>query len=251
MGDDKTNSRRIDRRAIARQITQEPLPGCIRLSHRLISPGNMCFLAGPTAANADKVMAFLGLDHYMATFFTIGHSTRSAAELIYILQSSGIKVLVDVRAIPRSRTNPQFNRDVLPQTLSKDAIDYVHMAELGGRRGRSLAHSPNTFWQNQSFRNFADYAMTDAFRQGFLRLQQLGAAKPSAIMCSELLWWRCHRRIFADYLMLAGHTVIHILDRDKREEARPTPAARRLDNDQIVYGGPVTGDLFSSDPAPD
>ena len=94
----------------------------------------------------------------MATFFTIGHSTRSAAELIQILESSEIGVLVDVRAIPRSRTNPQFNRDSLPKTLSKEGIDYVHVAELGGRRGRQhlFPASPNTFWENQSFRNFAD-----------------------------------------------------------------------------------------------
>ncbi len=182
----------------------------------------------------------------MATFFTIGHSTRSSTELIQILQSSEIEVLLDVRAIPRSRTNPQFNRDTLPQVLSAHGIEYVHVPELGGRRGRTLAASPNTFWQNQSFRNFADYAMTDSFRDGFSRLQQLGTKRRCAMMCSELLWWRCHRRIIADYLMFAGHTVIHILDRAKQEQARPTPAACRIDDDKIVYSGSETNstDLF-------
>jgi uncharacterized protein (DUF488 family) len=184
----------------------------------------------------------------LAKFFTIGHSTRSATELIEILESNDIKLLVDVRAIPRSRTNPQFNRDTLPQTLSKHGIDYVHLAELGGLRGRqhSVAVSPNTFWQNKSFRNFADYAMTAAFRHGFLRLQELGAAQRCAIMCSELVWWRCHRRIIADYLMLAGHSVIHIFDRAKQEQARPTPAAQ-ADGDKIVYAASDTGtgDLFA------
>jgi len=183
----------------------------------------------------------------LATFFTIGHSTRSAAELIQILQGSEIGVLVDVRAIPRSRTNPQLNRDTLPDTLREHGIEYLHIPELGGRRGRTVAASPNTFWQNQSFRNFADYAMTDSFRAGFTRLQQLGAARRCAIMCSELLWWRCHRRIIADYLMLAGHTVIHILDRSKQDEAWPTPAARRVNDEKIVYTGSDTrsGDLFT------
>jgi uncharacterized protein (DUF488 family) len=183
----------------------------------------------------------------LSTFFTIGHSTRSAAELIEILETSEISVLVDVRAIPRSRTNPQFNRETLPTTLCEYRIDYVHIPELGGRRGRTLAASPNTFWQNQSFRNFADYAITESFHAGFSKLQQLGAVRRSAIMCSELLWWRCHRRIIADYLMLAGHTVVHILDREKQEEARPTPAARRADHDKIVYAQTESGggDLFS------
>jgi uncharacterized protein (DUF488 family) len=183
----------------------------------------------------------------VTTFFTIGHSTRSAAELIAILQGSGVAVLADVRAIPRSRTNPQFNRDRLPHTLGEHAIEYVHIPELGGRRGRTLDVSPNTFWQNQSFRNFADYAMTDKFGEGFMKLQQIGGAEPCAIMCSELLWWRCHRRIIADYVMLAGHSVVHILDSTKQEEARPTPQARRTDGEKIVYVAPETAsrDLFA------
>jgi uncharacterized protein (DUF488 family) len=184
----------------------------------------------------------------LAIFFTIGHSTRAAAELIDILESNAVKLLADVRAIPRSRTNPQFNRETLPHVLSERGIDYVHLAELGGRRGRqdALAASPNTFWQNQSFRNFADYAMTNSFRHGFIRLQELGAANRCAIMCSEMLWWRCHRRIIADYLMLAGHAVVHVFDRAKQEQARLTPAARAEDG-KIVYAAPETGtgDLFS------
>ena len=185
----------------------------------------------------------------MAIFFTIGHSTRSAAELIQILESSEIGVLVDVRAIPRSRTNPQFNRDSLPETLSEHGIEYVHVPELGGRRGRQhlFPASPNTFWENQSFRNFADYAMTESFHDGFIGLQQIGAAKRCAIMCSELLWWRCHRRIIADYLILAGHTIIHIFDRAKQEQAHLTPAARPAGHDKIVYAAPSTGsgELFT------
>jgi uncharacterized protein (DUF488 family) len=173
----------------------------------------------------------------MALFYTIGHSTRSIAELVDILGAEEIGLVVDVRAIPRSRTNPQFNLDVLPASLGEHGIDYVHLAELGGRRRRqrSVGTSLNTFWQNQSFRNFADYAMTEAFQLGFARLQRLGEATPSAIMCSEALWWRCHRRIITDYLIFAGGTVVHIFARGKKETAKPTPAARRTEDGKIVY----------------
>ena len=173
----------------------------------------------------------------MPLFYTIGHSTRSLSELLEILQKYNIRLLVDVRAIPRSRTNPQFNFDALPTALGERRIDYLHLAELGGRRGRQhdLGHSPNAYWQNQSFRNFADYAMTEAFHQGFDRLKHLGEAKPCAIMCSEAVWWRCHRRIIADYLIFAGETVVHIFDRDKAETAKPTPAARPIAAGRIVY----------------
>jgi len=176
----------------------------------------------------------------MALFYTIGHSTRLLAELIDILETEKIRLIVDVRAIPRSRTNPQFNLDALPGPLGEHGIEYVHLAELGGRRGRQrgIGCSPNTFWQNQSFRNFADYAMTEVFQQGFAKLKRLGEARPCAIMCSEALWWRCHRRIIADYLIFAGETVVHIFARGKKETAKPTPAARPTGDGKIVY---VTG----------
>jgi uncharacterized protein (DUF488 family) len=114
--------------------------------------------------------------------------------------------------------------------LREHGIDYVHLAELGGRRGRARSggSSPNSFWQNQSFRNYADYAMTEAFQHGFARFRSLGRAKPCAIMCSEALWWRCHRRIIADYLIFAGQTVVHILALGKMETATPTPRRRSI-----------------------
>src|SRR5437660_11124417 len=110
----------------------------------------------------------------MVQFFTIGHSTHSGAEFLAILQAVRIEAVADVRAIPRSRTNPQFNSDTLSAALSQHGIEYVHLPELGGRRGRQQSASPNMFWQNQSFRNFADYAMSGAFRAGLLRLLDLG-----------------------------------------------------------------------------
>ena len=171
----------------------------------------------------------------MALFFTIGHSTRSIAELVELLRAQGVEVVVDVRAIPRSRTNPQFNIDTLPGALREHGIDYVHAPALGGRRGRGPKPSPNTFWQNQSFRNFADYAMSEAFQEGLGALRGLGQAKRCAIMCSEAVWWRCHRRIIADYLMSADETVVHILGRGKTEPAKPTPAAQATEDGRIVY----------------
>jgi uncharacterized protein (DUF488 family) len=171
----------------------------------------------------------------LALFFTIGHSTRSIAELVELLRAQSIELVVDVRAIPRSRTNPQFNIDTLPASLREFGIDYLHVASLGGRRGRAREPSPNTFWQNQSFRNFADYAMTEAFAEGFAALRRLGQAKRCAIMCSEAVWWRCHRRIITDYLIFAGETVMHILGRGKTEPAKPSPAARGTEDGTIVY----------------
>jgi uncharacterized protein (DUF488 family) len=172
----------------------------------------------------------------LALFYTIGHSNRSLAELVEILDVNGIGVLADVRAFPRSRANPQFNADALSPVLGEHGIDYVHIAELGGRRGQAPgALSANSFWQNQSFRNYADYALTGAFQQGLARLRDLGRAQPCAIMCSEALWWRCHRRIIADYLILAGETVVHIFARGKEEPARPTPAARPTGDGRVIY----------------
>src|SRR6266480_3856875 len=162
----------------------------------------------------------------MPAFFTIGHSTRSVAELVELLQSAGVALLADVRTIPRSRTNPQFNIDAVPAELAAHGIAYEHFPELGGRRGRA-PNSPNDFWENNSFRNYADYAGTEAFRAGLERLRRLGEDRTVAIMCAEAVWWRCHRRIIADYLICAGERVFHILAAGKIEPAKLTPAARK------------------------
>jgi uncharacterized protein (DUF488 family) len=173
----------------------------------------------------------------MHPFFTIGHSTRSTEEFVGLLKNAGVKSVADVRTVPRSRTNPQYNRDILPQTLSEFQIDYEHIAALGGLRGhrRDVAESVNAFWQNQSFHNYADYAMSDGFRDGLIRLRNLGHARRCAIMCAEAVWWRCHRRIIADYLIAAGETVFHILGDSRVEEARLTEAAIVDPNGTLVY----------------
>jgi uncharacterized protein (DUF488 family) len=170
-------------------------------------------------------------------FFTIGHSTRSIAEFVELLRTAGVQLVVDVRTVPRSRTNPQFNCDVLPKTLSKFQIGYEHIAALGGLRGHrnDVPQYVNAFWRNQSFHNYADYAGSQSFQEGLKQLRELGHATPIAIMCAEAVWWRCHRRIIADYLMIAGETVFHILAPSSIERARLTEAARTKPDGSLTY----------------
>jgi uncharacterized protein (DUF488 family) len=177
------------------------------------------------------------MDH---PFFTIGHSTRTLEEFTGLLQASAVQVVVDVRTVPRSRRNPQFNRDALPDSLREFQIGYEHIAELGGLRGKSrrIEPSPNTFWQNDSFRNYADHALTLPFREGLERLRSLGHQRRSAIMCAEAVWWRCHRRIIADYLVSLGETVLHILGPGKVEPAALTPEAIPQADGGLIYRAP-------------
>jgi uncharacterized protein (DUF488 family) len=170
-------------------------------------------------------------------FFTIGHSTHPLPEFISLLNGSEIETLVDVRSIPRSGTNPQFNRDTLPQSLAPAHIDYVHLAELGGRRStrKGDAPSPNAYWTHPAFRNYADYAMGDAFRDGLEQLLALGHRHPCAIMCSEAVWWRCHRRIITDYLLWRGETVLHIMTMQRTTSATMTPGAQPQPDGTLIY----------------
>jgi uncharacterized protein (DUF488 family) len=169
--------------------------------------------------------------------FTIGHSNRSTEQFLDLLLAEQIRLVADVRTMPRSRTNPHFNRDALPDSLGAHGINYEHIAELGGLRGRQGREgtSPNGFWENSSFRNYADHALTPAFRAGFDRLRALADERRIAIMCAEAVWWRCHRRIIADYLLAAGDAVYHILGPGKLEAARMTPAARPAPGGGLVY----------------
>ena len=169
--------------------------------------------------------------------YTIGHSTRSLAEFGVLLEEARVEVLADVRATPRSRTNPQFNIEVLPSWLTEIGVAYRHIAELGGRRhrARGAPPSPNTFWQHQSFRNYADYAATDSFKQGMATLAELARRRCCAIMCAEALWWRCHRRIISDYLLARGVEVRHILGPHKVEPATLTSNARQLADGTLLY----------------
>jgi uncharacterized protein (DUF488 family) len=176
-------------------------------------------------------------------FFTIGHSTRPMTEFVDLLESRQIRLVVDVRTIPRSRANPQYNQDVLAEALAPYQVGYERIAALGGLRGKTqgVAPSVNAFWQNLSFHNYADYALTEEFRAGLARLRILGHERRSAIMCAEAVWWRCHRRIIADYLLAAGETVLHIVGPGRIEPARITDAARPGPNRSLVYPAAVPG----------
>jgi uncharacterized protein (DUF488 family) len=171
------------------------------------------------------------------TWFTIGHSTRTVGELVALLREAGADTVVDVRTVPRSRTNPQFNLDALPDALGRIGIGYRHVAKLGGLRGRRKGGepSPNGYWENASFRNFADYAMSAEFRSGLAELRALAVGHTCVLMCAEAVWWRCHRRIIADYLIAAGDVVVHIMGPRHLDPASLTPGARQQKDGTLIY----------------
>jgi uncharacterized protein (DUF488 family) len=167
--------------------------------------------------------------------FTIGHSTRPIDEFIAMLRAASVTHLIDVRSIPRSRTNPQYNLDLLPETLAELQMAHTIIPELGGRRPRQRSVDPdaNAFWQNQSFHNYADHALSDDFQSGLRVLTRLGDERVCAIMCSEAVWWRCHRRLIADYLLLRGRKVLHLMGADRQEPAKMTRGA--VPSGNLIY----------------
>jgi uncharacterized protein (DUF488 family) len=160
-----------------------------------------------------------------ATVFTIGHSTRPLAEFIEMLRVHGVRRVVDVRSIPRSRHNPQFNRETLARRLRAARIGYVHLKKLGGLR-HAKADSGNLGWHNASFRGFADYMQTADFLTGLARLEKLAAGKPTAIMCAEAVPWRCHRSLIADALVVRDFPVEDIMSVARTQQHEITPFAR-------------------------
>ncbi|GAA0338354.1 DUF488 domain-containing protein [Sphingomonas oligophenolica] len=168
--------------------------------------------------------------------YTVGHSTRSIAAFVDLLKVGQVDMVVDIRSMPRSLTNPQFNLDSLPEALSTWQIGHMLIEELGGRRPRSKTVPPkvNGFWTNQSFHNYADYALSDSFRRGLSRLMASSLERRCAIMCSEAVWWRCHRRFVADYLLHGGTQVFHLMGDARIDRARMNEAARP-DGVSLVY----------------
>ncbi|HSU24752.1 MAG TPA: DUF488 domain-containing protein, partial [Pyrinomonadaceae bacterium] len=146
--------------------------------------------------------------------WTIGHSTRTLDEFLQLLAVNEISLLADVRRFPASRKYPQFNQDALKASLRDAGITYAAFPELGGRR-RPRPDSRNTVWRNQSFRGYADYMETDAFREGVARLWKMACHERTAVMCAEAVWWRCHRALIADYLKSRGAAVHHIISLKK------------------------------------
>lgn len=169
------------------------------------------------------------------TLWTIGHSTRAIDEFLELLSSYHIGALVDVRSFPGSRRYPHFNRENLAASLTAAGIEYIHMPELGGRR-KAKPDSLNMTWRNESFRGYADYMATEAFHEGIERLKALARTRRTAIMCSEAVWWRCHRSLISDYLKADGARVLHILAFGKSEE-HPFTSAAQLVNGKLSYRG--------------
>ncbi len=205
----------------------------------------------------------------MATIYTIGHSTRALEELVAALRAHEIRTLVDIRSFPVSRRLPHFNRESLEVELPKHSIAYVWMKELGGRRKKIRNDSPNTGLRNDSFRNYADYMMTEEFGRAIERLLEIaeekadpstarpadpsaadgsenladaslgmtkvGGARNTAIMCAERVWFQCHRMLVSDYLTAHGHTVLHIDDEKRPPREHKLMAEARLADGKLVY----------------
>ena len=174
--------------------------------------------------------------HHEQSVFTIGHSTRSFDEFVSLLKAYDVDMVVDVRTVPRSRHNPQFNKETLPDTLKTTDMKYVHIPELGGLR-RPKPNSNNMAWQNKSFRGYADYMQTKEFTENLLKLVALIQQNRLAIMCAEAVPWRCHRSLLADALSVRGIKVSHILTETGCTSHELTPFAH-------VEGTAVTYPLF-------
>jgi len=165
--------------------------------------------------------------------YTIGHSTHSIAEFLGMLQSFDIKILADIRSLPGSRKFPQFNKENLIISLEEAGIQYIHLTDLGGRR-KVKKDSKNNRWNNASFRGYADYMETEEFETAILKLKHLALEHPTAYMCSEAVWWRCHRSMVSDYLKTKGWTVLHIMAAGKVQEHKYTAPARIV-NGNVLY----------------
>ena len=160
-----------------------------------------------------------------AKIFTIGHSTRPIDEFVALLRSNGVTQLVDIRTIPKSRHNPQFNGDALAKSLRSAHIRYVQVKELGGLR-RPKSDSINLGWRNASFRGYADYMQTPEFAEALERAVKLAEARPTALMCAEAVPWRCHRSLVADALVVRGIRALEIVGKAEPKEHKLTPFAR-------------------------
>ncbi len=160
--------------------------------------------------------------------YTVGHSTRTIAQFVELLRVGRVTLVADIRSVPRSRTNPSYNLDSLPEALEAYQIGHVRIFELGGLRGKSKEVPPevNGFWQNQSFHNYADHALSAEFRAGLDALRALASDRRVAIMCAEAVWWRCHRRSVADYLLAEKRPVFHLMGPAQAVPARMTEAAQ-------------------------
>lgn len=168
------------------------------------------------------------MDDKQKEIWTIGHSTQTLGEFEEMLKSFSIGLLADIRNFPGSRRYPHFNKEALTVSLPLAGIDYIHLNELGGRR-KPLPDSQNTGWRNEAFRGYADYMGTPVFQEAVLRLEWLATRQRTAYMCSEAVWWRCHRSLVSDDLKIRGWRVMHIMAVGKEQEHPYTSPARVVD----------------------
>jgi uncharacterized protein (DUF488 family) len=174
--------------------------------------------------------------------WTIGHSTRSIDEFIALLKAHGIQQLIDVRTVPRSRHNPQFNNEALLKSLQHEDLSYKHMPKLGGLR-KPKKDSINMGWRNESFRGYADYMQTNEFQRAIEALMAYGTSKKTAIMCAEAVPWRCHRSLIADALVTRDWEVRHIMSETKADRHKLASFAA-AENGELRYPRPDSGSLF-------
>ena len=167
------------------------------------------------------------------TIFTIGHSTRTLEEFITLLKNSDIQLLADIRSYPGSKRFPHFNKEALQKTLPEQGIAYQHFPALGGRR-KTSKDSKNTAWKNTAFRGYADYMETDDFKNAITELEAAAQKQTTAYMCSEAVWWSCHRSLVSDHLKLKGWKVIHIMGENKSQE-HPYTSPAKIVNGKLSY----------------
>lgn len=165
--------------------------------------------------------------------WTIGHSTRTIEEFLELLKIYGIAHLVDVRRFPGSRKFPQFNKEILESVLHEERFQYTHIEALGGRR-KASPDSKNMVWNHPSFRGYADYMETSEFKEAFRELESLACKNSCAIMCSEAVWWRCHRSLVSDKLKAQGWEVIHIMG-EKNQQEHPYTKPAKLEDGKLTY----------------
>ncbi len=183
-----------------------------------------------------------------ARVLALGHSTRPVEELLGWLESVGAVTLADVRTIPRSRANPQFEQAALARSLARAGIRYVHLPRLGGLRRARKGSDDNAAWRNASFRGYADHMQTPEFEEGLCELRALARDGPVAVMCAEAVPWRCHRSLLADALLARGVVVEHIVGRGRTRPHRLTPFAR-IEGRRVTYPAPIGGGPRPADAA--
>ena len=168
------------------------------------------------------------------TIYSIGHSTRSLDEFLNMLRSFDIKILTDIRSLPGSRRFPQYNMENLKTSLEEIGVQYIHLADLGERK-KVKKDSKNNLWNNDSFRGYADYMETEEFENAIVKLEHIALEQPTAYMCAEAVWWRCHRSMVSDYLKAKGWAVLHIMATGKVQEHKYTSPARIVDGNVFYY----------------